>query len=247
MPSIKYGRVLANALQRRYTVRVVNGTKSAKSVETDDVRGPASQRLRARQMPLLELGECASTSPNNDSNMQHRRCMSPPKLLWLCGHLFRRIELQHHARSFRILLVQPFVIVKRKSPDFSGLFLFLLGGASRSRTGLNGFAGRRFTYKINNLYELTIHIDRSAARPSATMSRSCRSKRLGQYCSSIPPEKWLNRSDFALCQSHLDFDPATKPMGEKMTCAMPSRDRRSAVHSQHSQQQRSTYANTCSY
>ncbi len=34
---------------------------------------------------------------------------------------------------------------KRKSPDFSGLFLFLLGGASRSRTGLNGFAGRCIT------------------------------------------------------------------------------------------------------
>lgn len=34
---------------------------------------------------------------------------------------------------------------KKKSPDFSGLFLFLLGGASRSRTGLNGFAGRCIT------------------------------------------------------------------------------------------------------
>ena len=48
--------------------------------------------------------------------------MSSPKLLWLCGHLFRRIELQHHARNLRILRVQPFVMVKRKSPDFSGLF-----------------------------------------------------------------------------------------------------------------------------
>ncbi|WP_176115285.1 hypothetical protein [Burkholderia cepacia] len=90
--------------------------------------------------------------------------MSPPKLLWLCGHLFRRIELQHRARSFRILLVQPFVIVKRKSPDFSGLFLFLLGGASRSRTGLNGFAGRHKCYQINYLMKFTTRFDRLSVR-----------------------------------------------------------------------------------
>jgi hypothetical protein len=62
-------------LQRRYNVRVVSGTKSAKSVVMDDVKipGAASQRLRARQLPLLEPGECAGTSPKNDSDVQHRR------------------------------------------------------------------------------------------------------------------------------------------------------------------------------
>ncbi len=34
---------------------------------------------------------------------------------------------------------------KKKSPVEAGLFLFLPGGASRSRTGLNGFAGRCIT------------------------------------------------------------------------------------------------------
>lgn len=34
---------------------------------------------------------------------------------------------------------------KKKSPDESGLYLFKLGGASRSRTGLHGFAGRCIT------------------------------------------------------------------------------------------------------
>ncbi|MBR8070231.1 hypothetical protein KDX14_12015 [Burkholderia cenocepacia] len=49
---------------------------------------------------------------------------------------------------------------KKEKPRRSGAFS---GGASRSRTGLNGFAGRRFLHKINTLYLLTIQIDRSAA------------------------------------------------------------------------------------
>ncbi|HIE1655780.1 TPA: hypothetical protein ACXJGC_007120, partial [Burkholderia cenocepacia] len=38
------------------------------------------------------------------------------------------------------------------------------GGASRSRTGLNGFAGRHIIFKINTLQKLTIRIDRSVAQ-----------------------------------------------------------------------------------
>jgi hypothetical protein len=48
---------------------------------------------------------------------------------------------------------------KTKSPDKSGLFFTsTTGGASRSRTGLNGFAGRCITNKINVLSVMPIRV-----------------------------------------------------------------------------------------
>ncbi len=73
---------------------------------------------------------------------------------------------------------------KRKSPDFSGLFSLLLGGASRSRTGLNGFAGRCITALLSR-QKRTVRMPRRQATDFYSRTISPSNKK-GSEASPLP-------------------------------------------------------------